>query len=115
MRWRSTIAAATLLPLAIAAQTTASSATSGKPAMTYQVDIRQFHFRPAQLVVPVGAKVTWTNHDEEPHTVTSAGAQFKDSPALDTDDSYSAVFTKPGTYAYFCSVHPFMTATIVVH
>ena len=90
-----------------------TQAASPKPAV-YQVGIRNFHFEPMQLVVPAGATVTWTNHDEEPHVVTSAGNQFKSSPALDTDDHYSAVFTKPGTYAYYCSIHPQMTATIVV-
>ena len=90
-----------------------TQAASPKPA-AYQVGIRNFHFEPMQLVVPAGATVTWTNHDEEPHVVTSAGNQFKSSPALDTDDHYSAVFTRPGTYAYYCSIHPQMTATIVV-
>lgn len=101
-------AASALLLAALATQ-----AASPKPAV-YQVGIRNFHFEPMQLVVPAGATVTWTNHDEEPHTVTSAGNGFKSSGALDTDDHYSAVFTKPGTYAYYCSIHPQMTATIVV-
>ncbi len=80
----------------------------------YRIGIRNFHFRPARVVAPAGAKVTWTNRDEEPHVVVSAAAQFKNSPALDTGDSYSAVFDKPGTYACFCSIHPQMTGTIVV-
>lgn len=101
-------AASALLLAALATQ-----AASPKPAV-YQVGIRNFHFEPMQLVVPAGATVTWTNHDEEPHTVTSAGNGFKSSGALDTDDHYSAVFTKPGTYAYYCSIHPQMTGTIVV-
>ena len=92
----------------------ACAAHGASPKTAYQVGIRNFHFEPMQLVVPAGATVTWTNHDEEPHVVTSAGNQFKSSPALDTDDHYSAVFTKPGTYAYYCSIHPQMTATIVV-
>lgn len=80
----------------------------------YAIGIRNFRFSPATLVVPVGASVTWTNDDEEPHVIVSVGDRFRNSPALDTHDHYSVVFTKPGTYAYFCSVHPFMTATIVV-
>ena len=100
--------AAALLLAALSVQ-----ATSSAPAV-YPVDIRNFHFQPMQVVVPAGATVTWTNHDEEPHVVTSAGGRFKSSPALDTDDHYSAVFTRPGTYAYYCSIHPQMTATIVV-
>jgi len=101
-------AAAVLLLAALSVQ-----AASPKPA-EFQVGIRNFHFQPMQLVVPAGAAVTWTNHDEEPHVVTSAGGRFKSSPALDTDDHYNAVFTKPGTYAYYCSIHPQMTGTIVV-
>ncbi|MES2403879.1 MAG: cupredoxin domain-containing protein [Pseudomonadota bacterium] len=93
----------------------ALSAHAAAPApATYQVGIHNFHFQPMQVVVPAGATVTWTNHDEEPHVVTSAGNGFKSSPALDTDDHYSAVFTRPGTYAYYCSIHPQMTGTIVV-
>ena len=100
--------AAALLLAALSVQT--ASPTSA----VYQVGIRNFHFQPMQRVVPAGATVTWTNHDEEPHVVTSAGGQFKSSPALDTDDHYSTVFTKPGTYTYYCSIHPQMTGTVVV-
>lgn len=95
----------------------ASTAQAGVPAKStaaYQVSIAQFKFQPAHLTVPAGARVTWANRDEEPHTVTSVGGQFKSSAALDSGDTFSMVFTRPGTYTYFCSVHPFMTATIVV-
>ncbi|MBU6416521.1 MAG: cupredoxin family copper-binding protein [Xanthomonadaceae bacterium] len=109
MRWQS-IAFAALLPFAFVAQATSPA----KPAAAYQVGIRNFRFQPKQIVVPAGATVTWANHDEEPHVITSAGNRFKGSPAMDTGDTWSAVFTRPGTYAYFCSVHPFMTGTIVV-
>ena len=111
MRWQSAVLASLLVALSAHAATPAATTRS---ATAYQIGIHNFHFEPMRLVVPAGATVTWTNHDEEPHVVTSAGHQFKSSPALDTDDHYSAVFTKPGSYAYFCSVHPFMTATIVV-
>lgn len=111
MRWWS-IALAALLPISVAQA--AAPAMPGESAAPYRIDITKFQFTPAQLTVPVGAKVIWTNHDEEPHTVTSVGGRFKGSAALDTDDTWSVVFSKPGTYAYFCSVHPFMTATIVV-
>ena len=94
------------LPFAVSA----SPAGAGK----YQVQIRNFHFMPARMTVPVGAQVTWTNTDEEPHIVVSTGNQFPSSPALDTGDRYQATFTKPGTYTYFCSIHPQMVATIVV-
>ncbi|HEY9131760.1 MAG TPA: cupredoxin family copper-binding protein [Dyella sp.] len=79
------------------------------------VAISQFAFSPKELTVPVGTRVVWTNRDEEPHVVTSAGNQFTSSQALDTDDSYAVTFTKPGIYAYYCSIHPHMVGTIVVH
>ena len=102
------------LLLAACAAHAASPATAAKPANGYQVSITMFKFQPVKLEVPVGTTVTWSNRDEEPHTVTSTDGQFKSSGALDTDDHYSAAFTKPGTYAYYCSIHPQMTATIVV-
>ena len=77
------------------------------------VKIDNFTFVPAQLTVKGGTTVTWRNEDDIPHTVTSATRLFK-SKALDTDDSFSFTFTEPGTYEYFCSLHPRMTATIVV-
>ena len=79
------------------------------------VSIANFAFSPAPLTVAPGTTVTWTNTDDEPHTVTSAdgGKMFK-SPALDTDDKFSFTFDKPGTYKYFCSIHPHMVGTIVV-
>ena len=92
----------------------AQAAVPASSSAAYQVGIRNFHFEPARLVVPAGATVTWTNRDEEPHVVASAGNGFKSSPALDTGDHYTATFSKPGTYTYFCSIHPQMTGTIVV-
>jgi len=77
------------------------------------VKIDNFSFGPASLTVAAGTTVTWTNNDDVPHTVVSDDKQFK-SKALDTDDKFSYTFTKPGTYNYFCSVHPKMTAKIVV-
>jgi plastocyanin len=79
------------------------------------VTIDNFAFGPAAITVAAGTKVTWTNRDDEPHTVTSADDPklFK-SAALDTGDSFSFTFDKPGTYRYFCSIHPHMTGTVVV-
>jgi plastocyanin len=84
------------------------------PAATSNIAIKDFVFQPATLSVAVGSKVVWTNRDEEPHRVVSADGQFHPSPALDTDDSYAAVFAKPGTYSYFCSIHPHMVGKIIV-
>lgn len=78
-----------------------------------QVKIDNFSFGPTTLTVASGTTVTWLNNDDVPHTVVSDDKVFR-SKALDTDDKYSYTFTKPGTYSYFCSVHPKMTAKIVV-
>ena len=87
-----------------------SSAVRAEDA-TAKID--NFTFVPARLTVKAGTTVTWRNEDDIPHTVTSVTQLFK-SRALDTDDTFSFTFTEPGTYDYFCSLHPRMTATIVV-
>ena len=79
-----------------------------------QIVIKDFHFSPETLTVRSGEKVTWINRDEEPHTVVSVEKQFKKSTALDTDQEFTITAGAPGTYTYFCSVHPKMTGTIVV-
>lgn len=79
------------------------------------VVIDNFAFGPATLMVPRGATVTWTNKDDEPHTVVSEGDRklFK-SGALDTDDSFTFTFNEPGTFKYFCTIHPRMQGTVIV-
>ena len=79
-----------------------------------QIEIKDFHFTPEVITVKSGEKITWINHDEEPHTIVSVEKQFKKSPALDTDQQFSVTAGAPGKYTYFCSVHPKMTGTIVV-
>jgi plastocyanin len=70
-------------------------------------------FAPASLTIPAGATVTWTNKDEEPHTIVSESGLFR-SGAVDTNESFSFKFEKPGTYHYACSIHPRMIGTIIV-
>ena len=70
-------------------------------------------YEPAKLTVPAGTTVTWINHDADPHTVTASSGEIR-SPGLDTDESFSRRFTVPGTYVYFCTLHPLMTGTITV-
>ena len=77
------------------------------------VTIDNFVFEPARVTVKVGTTVKWSNHDDIPHTVAAKDRSFK-SKVMDTDESYSFTFTTPGEYAYFCSLHPHMTGTIVV-
>jgi plastocyanin len=92
-------------------------AATDKPGTTVAdntVSIMNFAFQPTTLTVAAGSRVVWVNHDDEPHLVVSAGAQFKASPAMDTDDRYALVFATPGTYTYFCSIHPHMVGKIIV-
>jgi plastocyanin len=78
------------------------------------VSIDNFTIGPQTLTVKAGTTVTWTNKDDIPHGIASADSAFTKSRALDTDDSYSFTFTTPGTYQYFCYIHPHMVGTIVV-
>jgi plastocyanin len=79
-----------------------------------RIEIKDFAFNPQTITVKSGEKVTWINRDDEPHTIVSVGKQFKKSTALDTDQEFTITVGVPGTYDYFCSVHPKMTGTIVV-
>jgi plastocyanin len=72
-----------------------------------------FSFTPSKTSVPLGSTVTWTNHDDVPHTVVSTDRKFK-SPVLDTDGQFTYRFDEAGSYKYFCSIHPRMTGEIVV-
>ena len=84
-------------------------------AAEVQVTIDNFSFTPAQITVAPGTRVVWTNRDDMPHTVTDAvNPSGIKSPPLDTDDHYERVFDKPGTYEYFCSLHPHMTGNVIV-
>jgi plastocyanin len=85
----------------------------GSQQGTMEVKIDNFSFGPTTLTVAAGSTVTWVNRDDIPHTVVSTEGVFK-SKVLDTDEKFSYTFTKPGTYAYFCSIHPKMTGTLVV-
>lgn len=79
-----------------------------------EVVIDNFSFSPKTLTVPVGAAVTWTNHDSVPHVVASADDHFKKSPVLKTGQHFSNTFATAGTYSYLCSIHPRMTGNITV-
>jgi plastocyanin len=101
---------AALLVAALAAATLSPAPLRAEDAT---VKIDNFTFAPALLTVKTGTTVRWLNEDDIPHTVASSTRAFK-SKALDTDDSFSFTFGAPGTYEYFCSLHPHMKATIVV-
>jgi amicyanin len=88
---------------------------SGPAVSTRSVKISGFAFGPARITVKVGATVTWTNGDQDPHTVTSQGGDGPlKSGTLGNGDTFQYTFTKAGTYDYLCTIHPFMTGTVVV-
>jgi len=84
------------------------------PTGQNKIEIKEFNFYPQTITVKSGEKITWVNRDEEPHTVVSVDQKFKKSSALDTDQEFTITAGVPGTYTYFCSVHPKMTGTIIV-
>jgi plastocyanin len=96
---------------AIAGEMKNDDSTSSKQN---RIEIKDFAFNPQTITVKSGEKVTWINRDEEPHTIVSVGKQFKKSTALDTDQEFTITAGAPGTYSYFCSVHPKMTGIIIV-
>ena len=91
---------------------TVTAGAQPKPE-TMEVKIDNFTFGPGELTVMVGTTITWTNRDDIPHTVVSTDKVFK-SKVLDTDEKFSFTFSSPGTFPYFCSIHPKMTGTVVV-
>jgi plastocyanin len=77
------------------------------------VHVANFAFGPVTVMVKPGTTVTWTNQDEDEHTVTANDGSFSSSP-LTTGATYTHTFTAPGTYQYHCAIHPFMHGTVVV-
>jgi plastocyanin len=105
--WVAIVLAAAVLAAA------ATFPTAFVQAADTEVNIDQFAFYPQRITVKAGTTVTWTNDDDDSHTVASSSKLFK-SKALDTGDKFSFTFTTPGTYDYICSVHPYMTGAVVV-
>ncbi|MBV8093903.1 MAG: cupredoxin family copper-binding protein [Acetobacteraceae bacterium] len=108
-----------MLPLRLAALASSmvllGASTPTLSANDAQVTIDNFTFSPSKVTVPAGTRVVWINRDDIPHTVVENGDRrvLKSEP-LDTGDSFSFVFSSPGTYSYFCSIHPRMQGTVVV-
>jgi plastocyanin len=100
-------------PAAAAPPATAPATQPSTAAAGPTVSIDNFTFSPQVLTVSPGTTVTWVNHDDVPHTATSTTKVFR-SKALDTDDRFSFTFTAPGSFSYFCAVHPHMTGTVIV-
>ena len=99
------------------AQTTTASSPatpSGPAKAAIDVSISNFTFLPPTVTVKKGGTITWTNKDSAEHTATASGSAPFDTGALQKGDSKGVTFSKPGTYAYVCSFHPFMKGTVVV-
>jgi plastocyanin len=107
------LALAAVLALAGAAEGIAAGADAGVKPLTAKVDISDYAFKPATITITAGTKISWTNHDDDPHTVTADDGAF-DSHGLGQGDVYARVFATPGRYAYHCSAHPFMKGTVIV-
>jgi plastocyanin len=86
----------------------------GRPLAANEIGIDNFAFTPKTLTVARGTTVTWINNDDVPHVIVSPQGRFRPSSVLDTNQRYSVTLKEPGTYDYFCSVHPVMTGQIVV-
>jgi plastocyanin len=103
----------TQIALLIGIALAGSAAGHALAARASAVSIKEFKFAPAALEIRPGTTVTWTNRDEETHTITSATGAFA-SAGLGHDETFSQTFSKPGTYEYFCALHTKMRATVVV-
>jgi plastocyanin len=98
----------------IAEPTGSMAAQAAAPAgKVVEVKIDNFSFSPQTLTIAAGTTVIWTNRDDIPHTVVSDDKIFK-SKVLDTDEKFTYTFDKAGNFPYFCSVHPKMTAKVIV-
>jgi len=113
-RLRPVLAVAVIAAVVMGAASRRSRASAESAPLVAEVKIDNFTFEPQELIVKAGTKITWTNRDDIPHTVVSSDLIFK-SKTLDTDDTFSFTPAKPGTYEYFCSIHPKMTGKILVH
>jgi plastocyanin len=113
--WTVSFAAPIVVALAMLVGGAKSSNVNAQQAQAANAEVKidNFSFGPAMITVAAGTTVTWTNRDDIPHTVVSDDKRFK-SKVLDTDEKFSYTFDKPGTYPYFCSVHPKMTGKVVV-
>lgn len=91
-----------------------AGAADDTPVATDTIKIENFAFSPTVATVKVGTTVTWTNNDTDPHTVTSMDSGPIKSQTMQQGDTFKYTFTTPGKFEYLCTIHPFMTATVVV-
>jgi plastocyanin len=103
----------TLARVAILLTVAASFPLSATAQDAGQIVIKDYMFAPNSVTVKAGTTVKWINKDDEPHSVVSDTGLFR-SGAVDTDETFSFKFDKPGTYHFTCSIHPRMVGTITV-
>jgi plastocyanin len=105
-------AAATAAPTHAHAEAPAPAAPAA--VATSAVTIDNFSFMPAAIKVKTGTTVTWTNADEEPHSVVSSEEPMRSHTLAGPNNTFTHTFSKPGTYHYNCGIHPFMHGTVEV-
>jgi plastocyanin len=105
-----------LIPIGadIVASVTLVGPSERAPVTIRITELSQGTFEPGTIEVPVGTTVTWINDASMAHTITGAASGFRNSGMLDPGQTFSQTFSEPGTYAYVCDPHPWMTGTIVV-
>jgi plastocyanin len=113
MTLRSSRAFLTVVSVAALSLVATSNLSRAAPPDSTQIVIKDFMFAPNSLAVKAGSTVTWANKDDEPHSVVSDTGLFR-SGAVDTNETFSFKFDKPGTYHFTCAIHPRMVGTIVV-
>jgi plastocyanin len=92
-----------------------ADAPAAQPAVaTSAVTVDNFSFMPAAITVKAGTTVTWTNNDEEPHSVVSSEEPMRSPTLAGKANTFSHTFAKPGTYHYNCGIHPFMHGSVQV-
>lgn len=108
-------------PTTGSSSTPAATSTQGGNTQTVMITTDSsgsFAFSPASLTIKAGTTVMWKNMTQVPHTVTSDDGKSFDSgsasPIAAQSGTFSFTFNTPGTFAYHCSIHPFMKATIIV-
>jgi plastocyanin len=87
---------------------------TGPPVATDAVNIEGFAFKPAVITIKQGATVTWTNKDDEAHTVFFSFDSTRSPLLVNSANTYTKTFTTAGTFVYHCTIHPFMTGTVTV-
>jgi len=111
--WLAAVGMGTLWLLALLCIIAFGRPSHAQTPISTRITMKDFMFSPVPLTVSAGTTVTWTNLDDEPHTAVSDTGEFR-SGAMDTNESFSFKFDKPGTYRFTCSIHPRMVGTIIV-